>query len=52
VTIGGQGFGTATTTGLLSGRSGILSVKPAQGGYVVRLPPASATMLTLSPASG
>jgi hypothetical protein len=51
VTIGGQGFGTATTTGLLSGPSGSVSVKPAHGGYVVRLPPASATMLTLSPAS-
>jgi hypothetical protein len=51
VTIGGQGFGTVTSTGLLSGRSGVVSVKPEQGGYVVPLPPASASMLTLTPAS-
>jgi hypothetical protein len=51
VTIGGQGFGATTTTGLLSGRSAIVSVKPTQGAYVVRLPPVSAAMLTLSPAS-
>jgi len=51
VTIGGQSFGTATDTGLLTGPSAIASVEPAQGTYVVRLPPASAAMLTLSPAS-
>ena len=51
VTLGGQGFGTATTTGLLSGRSGIVSVTPSSSGYVVRLPQASAAMLTLPPAS-
>jgi glycosyl hydrolase family 79 len=51
VTIGGQSFGTATDTGLLTGPAAIASVEPAQGTYVVRLPPASAAMLTLSPAS-
>lgn len=51
VTLGGQGFGTHTSTGRLSGRSGIVSVKPANGGYVVRLPQASAAMLTLAPGS-
>jgi hypothetical protein len=49
VTLGGQSFGTATTTGLLSGPSDISTVKPANGDYVVRLPPASAAMLTLGP---
>jgi len=49
VTLGGQSFGTATTTGLLSGPSDAVSVKPADGAYVVRLPKASVAMLTLSP---
>jgi hypothetical protein len=52
VTIGGQSFGTATNTGLLSGPSATVSVEPAHGAYVVRLPPASAATLTLTPASG
>jgi len=47
VTLGGQGFGTATTTGLLSGRSAITSADPVNGAYAVRLPQASAAMLTL-----
>jgi hypothetical protein len=47
VTIGGQSFGTTTDTGLLTGPSAVASVKPSNGGYVVRLPPASAAMLTL-----
>jgi hypothetical protein len=50
VRIGGQSLGTATTTGLPGGRSGIVSVKPGSGGYVVRVPQASAAMLTLAPA--
>jgi hypothetical protein len=49
VTIGGQSFGTATDTGLLAGPSEAASVSPAHGAYVVRLPPASAAMLTLGP---
>jgi len=47
VTIGGQSFGTATTTGLPSGRSGVASLTPANGTYVVKMPPASAALLTL-----
>jgi hypothetical protein len=50
VTLGGQSFGSATTTGLLSGRSDVVSVEPANGVYVVKLPQASAAMLTLPPA--
>jgi Glycosyl hydrolase family 79 C-terminal beta domain len=49
VTIGGQSFGTATDTGLLSGPSDETSVSATHGTYVVRLPPASAAMLTLGP---
>jgi hypothetical protein len=52
VTIGGQSFGTTTNTVLLSGPPATVSVEPAHGAYVVRLPPASAAMLTLSPAPG
>jgi hypothetical protein len=47
VTIGGQSFGTATTTGLLSGHSSAVAVTAAHGAYVVTMPPASAAMLTL-----
>jgi len=49
VTLGGQSFGPATTTGLLSGPSDVTTVKPANGDYVVKLPQASAAMLTLRP---
>jgi len=48
VTLGGQSFGTATTTGLLSGPSDATTVKAANGDYLVKLPQASAAMLTLS----
>ncbi len=47
VTIGGQSFGTATATGLLSGHSSAVPVTAAHGAYVVKMPPASAAMLTL-----
>ncbi|MBV9337267.1 MAG: hypothetical protein JO243_15400, partial [Solirubrobacterales bacterium] len=47
VTLGGQTFGTATATGTLAGRSTITAVKPIAGAFVVRLPPASAALLTL-----
>jgi hypothetical protein len=47
VTLGGQGFGTATRTGLLSGRSAAVPVIATHGAYVVKVPPASAAMLTL-----
>jgi hypothetical protein len=49
VTLGGQGFGNDTTTDTLAGRSAASSVKQSNGAYVVRLPRASATMLTLAP---
>ena len=48
VTLGGQTFGTSTATGTLAGRSTVATVHPAAGAYAVRLPPASAAMLTLS----
>ena len=50
VTLGGQSFGTTTTTGVLSGPADVVSVEPANGVYVVKLPQASAAMLTLPPA--
>ena len=50
VTLGGQSFGTHTTTGALTGRSANVTVKPVNGAYVIQVPKASAAMLTL-PAS-
>ena len=47
VTLGGQTFGAATTTGVLAGSSSQTSLSPSGGAYVVKVPPASATMLTL-----
>jgi hypothetical protein len=48
VTLGGQTFGTETNTGTLAGRSTIASVPKSNGAYVVRVPRASAAMLTLA----
>jgi hypothetical protein len=47
VTLGGQTFGAATSTGLLAGRPAGLTVAPANGAYTVRVPPATATLLSL-----
>jgi hypothetical protein len=47
VTLGGQGFGSATATGLPAGKPKIGSVAPGSGRYTVKLPAASAAMLTL-----
>jgi hypothetical protein len=47
VTLGGQTFGTATSTGLLGGKPAGLTVAPAGNAYSVRVPAASATMLSL-----
>jgi hypothetical protein len=50
VTLGGQSFGRATSTGTLSGTPHTFAVRPtAQGRLVARLPPASATLLTIVP---
>jgi hypothetical protein len=48
VTLGGQTFGTSTATGSLSGRATNASVTPANGAYVVKVPRASAAMLTIT----
>jgi hypothetical protein len=47
ITLGGQSFGAETTTGQLTGPSHTATVAPVNGTYVVRLPAASATLLTL-----
>ena len=49
VSLGGQSFGVATTTGTLAGRSTVTELRQTNGAYVVRLPRASAAMLTLMP---
>jgi hypothetical protein len=47
ITLGGQTFGTATTTGTLTGRAAVPSVRKTPRGYVVSLPRASAALLTV-----
>jgi hypothetical protein len=47
VTLGGQSFGPATTSGLLAGPSTVVAVKPSSGGFVISLPRTSAAMLTI-----
>ncbi len=47
VTLGGQTFGASTSTGVLSGQTDDSSLAPSHGSYVVRVPPATATLLTL-----
>jgi hypothetical protein len=51
VTLGGQSFGSQTDTGLLEGTPSTTIVTPVAGDYVVRLPVASAAMLTFSAGS-
>ena len=48
VTLGGQTFGAETTTGQLAGHAETTTLSPSSGIYVVHIPPASATMLTVS----
>ena len=48
VTLGGETFGTATTTGVLQGRFTGATVSSTKGAYVVQLPESSAAMLTLA----
>jgi Glycosyl hydrolase family 79 C-terminal beta domain len=47
VTLGGQSFGSATTTGLLSGRSGVAKLRAGKGRYEFTLPAESAALVTL-----
>jgi hypothetical protein len=47
VSLGGQGFGSETTTGILAGARDERSLTPAHHRYTVRLPAASAALLTL-----
>lgn len=47
VSLGGQGFGSETTTGMLAGARDERSLTPAHHRYTVRLPAASAALLTL-----
>jgi hypothetical protein len=47
VTLGGRTFGARTRTGVLPGPSLTVAVSPRAGDYVVRMPAASAAMLTL-----
>ncbi len=49
VTLAGQSFGTSTTTGVLAGAPTTTEVAPARGGYALRVPPATAAMLTIGP---
>ena len=49
VTLGGQSFGTATSTGTLAGAAQLTPVTPTGGQYQVTLPPASAAMLAMAP---
>jgi hypothetical protein len=48
MSLGGQSFGSQTNTGLLAGKPESDSVTSSAGRYLVRLPAASAAMLTLS----
>ncbi|HEY5189603.1 MAG TPA: glycosyl hydrolase family protein [Solirubrobacteraceae bacterium] len=47
ITLGGQSFGSETSTGTLAGPSQTSTLAPAGGTYVVHLPAASATLLVL-----
>ena len=48
ITIGGQGFGAQTSTGQLTGTPQTTTLKPSNGRYSFRLPPASAALLEIS----
>jgi hypothetical protein len=49
VTLGGQSYGSSTRTGTLAGRSTVAPVNKTGAGYVLKLPGASAAMLTIAP---
>jgi hypothetical protein len=48
VTLGGQSFGSRTTTGVLSGTQRLSSVKPAGRSYSLRVAAGSAALLTVA----
>ena len=50
-TIGGRSFGATTDTGILSGAKRTFTLHAVQGSFVVRLPPATATLLVVGHAS-
>ena len=52
VSLGGQTFGAETSTGTLPGSPATTPVTPLGGVYTVRLPAASAALLTISSAGG
>jgi hypothetical protein len=52
VTLGGQSFGSQTSTGLLTGAVSSTALTRTNGSYAVDMPAASAAMLTLTPAAG
>jgi hypothetical protein len=53
VTLAGQTFGNETGTGKLKGRLDTVRLRPdRRGRYLIRMPAASAAMLTLVPAAG
>jgi hypothetical protein len=47
VSLGGETYGPATTTGVLPGPRRTTTVSPTSGGYQVRLPASSAALLTI-----
>ena len=47
ITLAGQNFGRLTATATLSGTRRLSVLEPIQSRYVVKLPPASAALLTL-----
>jgi Glycosyl hydrolase family 79 C-terminal beta domain len=49
VTLGGQTYGSVTSTGLLAGHPAAATVGKSSRGYVVKLPRGSAAMLTIAP---
>ena len=52
VTIGGQSFGASTATGRLGGTASTVYLRAERDGYALRLPPASAAMLTIRSVNG
>jgi len=49
ITLGGQTFGASTTTGDLAGTPRALTLTAIQHRFVVRLPPVSATLISVAP---